>query len=314
MLLCSSMVWARHASALQTEAPRLGVVLFTPGRRLSTDDIARVTVAFSSDDLYPASTPAFMRICLDAPALAWLQVFSAGVDHPVFTMVRERGVRLTTASGAAARPIAHHVIMSLLALAHDLPGFQRDQHQKRWRPRDIDDVELRTVGVIGMGPIGTEVARLATQFGMNVIGLRRTVSSAEPCETWTFDRFHELLGLVDDLVLALPLQPATRRLIGDREMCLLRRGARIVNVGRGELIDEAALIEHLRTGHIGAASLDVFDTEPLPADSPLWELPNVIVTPHSSGNTPLASRRVEELFVENFGAWMRGEPLRNEVG
>ena len=313
VVLISAAVWDRQAAALSAAAPGLETVLFRPGDLVTADDLALVTVAFSSDDLYPASTPSFMRICLDAPALSWLQIFSAGVDHPVFAMVRDRGVRLTTASGAAAIPIAHHVVLCVLALAHDLPGFLRDQQQKMWRPRGIDDVEHRTLGVVGMGPIGTEVARLGVQFGMSVVGMRRSVSGAEPCETWTFERLDELLGRVDDLVLAVPLTTETRGMLGDRELRLLRPGARIVNVGRGELIDEPALVEHLRSGHLGGAALDVFTTEPLPPESPLWEMTNVIVTPHTSGETRLASLRTEELFVDNLGRWVRGEPLRNEV-
>jgi phosphoglycerate dehydrogenase-like enzyme len=314
VLLCSRSIWDRLEPELRGAAPGLDAVLLTPGDRITDDDVARITVAFSSPDLYPSATPALMRICLDAPNLQWFQAFSAGVDHPVFGMVRDRGVRLTTASGAASTPIAHHVILCLLALAHDLPGFMRDQQQKVWRPRSIDDVEQRTLGVLGMGPIGAEVARLGLRFGMRAIGMRRTVTGDEPCETWTFERLDELLTVVDDLVLALPITSETRNIIGARELGLMRPGARIVNVGRGELIDEPALVEHLRSGHIGGAALDVFATEPLPVDSALWDMPNVIITPHTSGETALADRRVEALFIDNLGRWARGEPLRNEVG
>ena len=313
VLLCASSVWERHRDAIETIAPGVHVVSFRAGQRVSSESIERITIAYSSGDLYPEATPAFMRVCLEAPRLEWMQVFSAGVDHPVFGMVRSRGTRLTTASGSAATPIAHHVLMSVLALAHDLPGFLRDQHQRAWSPRQIDDVEGRTMGVLGMGPIGAEVARLATAFGMRVIGMRRTVTGDEPCETWTFDRLHELLPLTDHLVLALPLTADTRTVIGDNEFALLPRGARVVNVGRGELIDEAALASHLRTGHLGGAALDVFAVEPLPPDSELWAMPNVIITPHTSGETRLAAERVDEIFLDNLGRYVRGERLRNEI-
>jgi phosphoglycerate dehydrogenase-like enzyme len=198
-------------------------------------------------------------------------------------------------------------------MARDLPGFLRDQAEHAWRQRNVGDLQDRVVGVIGMGPIGTESARLAGELGMKPIGMRRTVSGDEPCETWTFDRLDELLGIVDDLVLALPLTDDTRGLIGRRELALVRPGTRLVNVGRGELIDEPAMIEALQNGHLDAAALDVFATEPLPSDSPLWDMPNVIVTPHSSGATESSGLRAGELFVENLGRYLRDEPLRNEV-
>jgi phosphoglycerate dehydrogenase-like enzyme len=203
--------------------------------------------------------------------------------------------------------------MCLLALARDLPRFLRDQAAHAWRQRDVGDVEGRVVGVVGMGPIGIESARLAGELGMRPIGMRRTVSGDEPCPTWTLDRLAELLGTVDDLVLALPLTPETRGLIGAAEIATMRPGTQIVNVGRGELIDEPAMIEALRSGHLGGAALDVFAEEPLDENSPLWRMPNVIVTPHSSGSTESSARRAGEIFVENLGAFLHDQPLRNEV-
>jgi phosphoglycerate dehydrogenase-like enzyme len=270
-------------------------------------------VACLSGDLWPEWSSAYMRCCLGIPRLDWFQSFSAGVDSPVFGMLMDRGARLTSASGASATPIAHHVVMGLLALARRLPTLLAQQREHRWQMHDLGDLEGRSVGVIGMGPIGLEAARLCAEFGMRPIGMRRTVQGDEPCETWTFDRLDELLSSVDDLVLALPLTPDTNGLIGARELALLRPGARLVNVGRGELIDEDALVDALRSGHLEGAALDVFVTEPLPAEHPLWDLPNVIVTPHIAGATPLADDRAAAIFVDNLGRYLRGEPLRNEV-
>jgi phosphoglycerate dehydrogenase-like enzyme len=252
-------------------------------------------------------------VCLELPRLAWIHVFSAGTDHPVFGMLTDNGARLTTSSGASGVPIAHHILMCLLAMARDLAGFLRDQANHQWRLRNVGDLEGRTVGVVGMGPIGTEAARLAGEIGMRAIGMRRTVTGDEPCATWTLDRLPDLLRIVDDLVLALPLTPQTRGLIGAAEIAMMQRGARIVNVGRGELIDESAMIEALRSGHLGGAALDVFAEEPLPTTSPLWDMPNVIVTPHSSGATKSSARRADELFVENLGHYLHDRPMRNEV-
>jgi phosphoglycerate dehydrogenase-like enzyme len=169
------------------------------------------------------------------------------------------------------------------------------------------------MGIVGLGSIGAEVARLAQNLGMRVIGLRRTPSGDEPCETWETSRLHELLPLLDDLVLTAALTPDTTGLIGARELALLPEGAHIINVGRGQLIDEAAMTAALQAGRLGGAALDVFVVEPLPAESPLWDLPNVIITPHSAGGTPLAATRAADVFADNLGRYLRGEALRNEV-
>ena len=293
---------------------QVDIVEFHPGEWVDADDIVRITVACLSNDLYPGGADAYMRVVLDAPRLDWFHTSSAGIDHPVFSMITAGGARLSTGSGSSATPIAHHVVMLLLALSRDLPGLLADQRAERWRTDwHFVDLEERTVGIVGMGPIGCETARLCTALGMHPIGLRRTVQGDEPCPTWTFDRLDELLGTVDDLVLAAPLTDTTRRMIGARELAMLRPGARLVNVGRGELVDEGALVDALRSGHLAGVGLDVTVTEPLPADHPLWHLPNVIVTPHVSGETDLTERRAATLFIDNVWRYVRGEPLRNEV-
>ena len=169
------------------------------------------------------------------------------------------------------------------------------------------------MAIVGLGAIGGEVARIAPAFGMRVIGLRRNPRGDEPCETWPVSRLHELLPTVDDLVLTAPLNDDTRGLIGATELALLRPGAHVINVGRGQVLDEAALIAALQSGQVGGAALDVFEVEPLPTESPLWEMDNVIVTPHSSGNTDLAVERVIEIFADNLRRFVADEPLRNEI-
>jgi phosphoglycerate dehydrogenase-like enzyme len=314
VLFCSAAIWSQYADDIERAAPGIEVITFTAGDHISETDVGRITIAFSSDDLYPVGLPGFFKVCLESPSLQWIQVFNAGIDHPVFGMLRAKGLCLTTGSGTSAIPIAHHVVMCLLALARDLTGFLADQQRHEWRPRPVGDLEGRTMAVLGMGPIGAEVARLGQHLGMDVIGVRRSVSGFEPCETWTFERLDELLGRIDDLVLALPLTDDTRHLIGEREFGLMRRGARLVNVGRGGLVDEPAMIAALQSGQLGGAALDVMETEPLPTDSELWDLPNVIITPHTSGDSPMATRKVNELFLTNLARWHHGESLHNDVG
>lgn len=313
VLFVSARLWELVGDLLPG-ADRCDTVLFHPGTWVERADVDRITVACLSNDLYPDHADTYMRVVLDAPHLDWFHTSSAGIDHPVFSMITDRGARLSTGSGAAATPIAQHVVMLLLALSRDLPGLVADQRSRQWRTdRRFVDLEERTVGIVGMGPIGLETARLCRALGMHPIGMRRNVRGDEPCPTWTFDRLDELLATVDDLVLAVPLTADTRRLIGQRELGLLRPGARLLNVGRGELVDEAAMVDALRSRHLAGAGLDVTTVEPLPTESELWGLDNVIITPHVSGETPLTDRRGAALFAENVSRYLRGEVLHNEV-
>ncbi len=257
--------------------------------------------------------PSFFKVLLQAPKAKWLHMLAAGVDHPVFDELRSRGIRLTHSAGSSAVPIAHTVIMHVVALCRSARAFAVAQSAHEWAESDVVDVEGRTMGIIGLGSIGAEVARLAQHFGMRVIGMRRTPRGDEPCETWPTSRLHEMLPLIDVLVLTAPLTPDTMGMIGSHELSLLPTGAHVVNVGRGQVMDEAALAAALSSGHLGGAALDVFVVEPLPVESPLWDLPNVTITPHSSGGTPLATARAAEIFADNLGRYTRGEPLRNEV-
>lgn len=278
--------------------------------------MAAIDIATFSSDLWLSGRgPSFFSVLLQAPSVQWLHMFAAGLDSPLFTELRRRGMRLTNSPGSTARPIAHTVMMHLVALCRNARRFADAQQRHEWAARAIanEDLEGRTVGIIGLGNIGAEVALLAPHFGMRVIGMRRSPTGAEPCETWPVTRLHELLPLVDDLVLTAPLTDDTRGIIGADELALLRPGAHVVNVGRGELIDEDAMIAALSAGHLGGAALDVFVTEPLPAESPLWDLPNVIVTPHAAAGTPLGADRAADMFTRNLAAFVRGEPMPTEV-
>jgi len=280
---------------------------------LDADEIASIDLAVFSADLWSGNRgPSFFKVLLQAQP-KWLHIFAAGVDNPVFAEIRSRGIRLTHSAGSSAIPIAHTVIMQVLALSRAARTFAVAQSAHEWAETDVVDVEGRTMGIVGLGNIGAEVARLAQQFGMRVIGVRRSPTGDEPCETWSTDRLHELLPMVDVLVLTAPLNADTLGMIGAKELALLPAGAHVVNVGRGKVIDEPALAAALASGHLGGASLDVFVVEPLPTESPLWDLPNVILTPHSAGDTPLAAARAAEIFADNLGRFVRGEPLCNEV-
>jgi len=313
-LFCSEESFAEYGGRWRELAPGLEHVGLPEDRRLEPEELARIDIAaFTGDVWVSGRSPSFFKVVLQAPNLKWLHLFSAGTDAPVFHQIASSGVRVTNSAGAAATPIAHTVIMQMLALCRNGRPWAIDQTNKVWHPRENIDVEGRRMAIVGMGAIGAEVARLAAHFGVSVIGVRRTPRGDEPCATWPTSRLHELLPNVDDLVLTAPLTDETRGLIGAREFALLPKGAHVINVGRGPVVDEPALIAALRSGHLGGAALDVFETEPLPVDNPLWDMPNVIVTPHSSGNTDIAVARTLEIFTDNLARYVRGEPLLNEI-
>jgi phosphoglycerate dehydrogenase-like enzyme len=310
-LLLSGRVADRHAAALAAAAPGAPLVVLRDD--VLEGDPADVEIAYFSGDFYPDHVRPFLLALRDAPKLRWLHSFSAGVDNPFFGKLRERGVRLTTSSGANAVPIAHTAIWYLLALSRGAETWRDAQVRRAWERHDVADLQGLTLGVVGLGPIGLEVARIGAALRMRVIGVRRTPRGDEPCETWPLARLDELLAVADAVVLALPLSDATQHLLDARRIASMRRGAWLVNVGRGALVEEPALVAALETGHLGGAGLDVFETEPLPAESPLWSLPNVIVTPHNSGDTPGNLVRATAIFLDNLARERRGAPLRNEV-
>jgi D-2-hydroxyacid dehydrogenase (NADP+) len=313
VIFCTDTVAAVHAQTFTELLPDVEIIQLIEGVEISDADRDRITIAFFSGDAYPERSPQYLRVALKAPNLRWLHTFSAGVDSPIFQSLMAQGITVTNSSGASAAPIAQTVMMYLLALSRDLPAWFRAQQHSRWDQRRIADLEGMRLGIIGMGPIGCEVARLALAFGMRPIGMRRSVTGSEPCETWTLNRLMELVAQVDALVLAVPLSDSTRHLIDASVLNAMPKGSMLINVARGGVVDEEALITALRDGPLGSAALDVFATEPLPSESPLWAMENVIITPHSSGSTPSADERAVDVFITNLGRLAAGEALVNQA-
>ena len=271
-----------------------------------------------------------------APNLHWVQLESAGVNQLHNTPVWQSDVAITTANGVHAVQIAEYVLMSLLALGYRLPLAQRLQAKSEWQRNPFEltpfkPLELRnaTLGIIGYGAIGRQVARLATAFGMRVLATKRAGRPAAfdgwtpegtgdldgtlPTQYYTLDELPEMLPACDAVVLALPLAAQTKHLFGKAELALLPSHALLVNIGRGGLLDHDALIAALREGRLGGVALDVTDPEPLPAESPLWHMENVIITPHISGMSSHYNDRAVELFAENLRRYLQHESLLNEV-
>jgi phosphoglycerate dehydrogenase-like enzyme len=324
-LLVSSRLHAERGADISAHAQRLGIALeqvvlpADPEGRLSDADCARLDLAFFSQDIFPKFSRQFFSTVRKAPSLQWLHVFNAGVDHPIYTEMLERGVRLTTSAGSTAVPIAQTAITGLLMLARNFPRWLKAQRERRWdpmRPPDFPrDLVGQTAVVLGLGSIGSEIARLAQALGLKVIGIRRSPQQAgDPVdELHPPQKIAELLPRADWLIIATPLTAETRGLIDAAMLARLPQGACIINVARGEIIDETAMVAALREQRLGGAYLDVFEKEPLPAESPLWDLPNVLVTPHNSAAAAGNDERVYRMFLDHLGCWHHGKPLRNEV-
>jgi phosphoglycerate dehydrogenase-like enzyme len=201
----------------------------------------------------------------------------------------------------------------MLALSRNVRAWMKHQEAREWERHEFNELDGARLAVIGMGPIGLEIARLGVALNMDVEAIRRTPAGNEPCPTYGFDQLDAVLSRADWVAVALPLTDDTVNLFDAARLSRMKPGAHFINVGRGELVEEPALISALQSGHIAGAGLDVFAVEPLPQDSPLWSMPNVIVTPHSSGASPKSAIRAEKIFVENFRSFIAGAPLRNEV-
>jgi phosphoglycerate dehydrogenase-like enzyme len=254
-----------------------------------------------------------------APRLSWIHSGGAGVSHFDLDAIAARGIVLTNASGVSAPNMAEHVMGMMIALARRLPRLVLAQSRREWRDDDthaeVVELQGQTMLVVGVGDIGSAVGVRASAFGMRVHGVRRRVTEAPPGFDAMFDQ-SSLLGALadaDHVVVTLPDTPRTRRLFDATAFAAMKRGAMIYNVGRGTTIDTTALIDALRSGHLGGAGLDVTDPEPLPADSPLWDMENVLITAHTSGATPRYWERQSALITENLRRLQQGARPLNVV-
>ncbi len=312
-LFCTDTFLDEYRDRIVDIAPDLEVIALRPGEEISSADIERITIAFFSNDAWPDRAAPFFKVAMSTTNLDWFHSMSAGVDSPVFSTFLDRGARLTTSSGASAPPIAGTVMLYLLALSRNLPGWLRAQAAHEWAPAPFRELEGQRIVVVGYGPIGQEVVRLATAFRMDPVVVRRSARGDEPCPVRPLSELGDALSEADAVVVALPLAAETRGIIDATAIAALPPRAVFVNVGRGELVDQAALTDALASGRLAGAGLDVFVPEPLPPDDALWDLPNVIISPHNSGSSNGTTARVAEIFLDNLGRFVRGEPMRNEV-
>jgi phosphoglycerate dehydrogenase-like enzyme len=274
---------------------------------------------------------AFDRLLSRAPHLTWVHSATSGVERALTPAAMARDVLVTNARGVFSRPIAEHVLLMILAISRHLPELLELQRERTWQPLEGRELRELTIGIVGYGSLGRSVASLASAFGARVIALRRRPTSAEaarrgaPDDGDDFpyeavvdrvlgpDGLHELLGESDIVVLAAPLTAETESMIDESAVAAMKKESWLINVARGRLVDDTALIRALRDHRIGGAALDTFRDEPLPPSSPYWDLSNVILTPHTAWSSARVLDRSVELFCDNLVRFSRGEPLRNVV-
>lgn len=325
LALDEETISAQQQQQIHALAPNLEIV--------RTTDEQEIAAMLDSIEIVAGQLP--QALLPKATNLRWVQQWSAGadwlLDHPE---AQELDFILTNASGVHAIPISEHIFAFLLAFARNLPQAWRAQQERIWMKEDahaqdhpakqalatysradVFEVAGKTMLLIGVGEIGEYTAQIATALGMEVIGLRHNPDKSTPGvdQMLGSDELLSALPKADIIVSTVPLTEETRHMLDQKAFNQMKQGALFINIGRGGTVDQAALVEALQSGKLAAAGLDVFEEEPLPADSPLWAMDNVLITPHSSGVTPKYNERALAIFLDNLKRYQAGEKLHNVV-
>jgi phosphoglycerate dehydrogenase-like enzyme len=285
-------------------------------RRTAEQDAVLLARLAEADFLFdfPSHLPEGASVLDLAPKLKWVQTTSAGVGQQVVRMgLQESDLIITTSSGVHARPLAEFVFLALLSHVKELSRLQRDQRAHVWQRFCGDELDGKTMAIVGPGKIGVQVAQIARCFNMrvSVMGRRGGPERAQELgvdEVYTRDQLHQMLGAADAVVLSCPHTPETEGLIDRAAINAMKPGAMFVNIARGQVVDEAALLEALQSGRIAFAGLDVFQTEPLPAESPFWDLPNVLINPHSASTAFSEDQKITDILCHNLRCFLDGRP------
>lgn len=286
--------------------------------------VGNTTEAFAgktagADVLVNCFTPLtfFRETFLASPDLKWAHSLSVGVENSLFPELIASPVPLTNARGIYSRSLGEFALAACLWFDKKLDAMRRQQAEGRWVDMDVDELHGKTMGIVSYGSIGEACARLAKAFGMRVVAMRRRpeISSSDPLvdKVYGRDGLKEMMAESDFVVIASPITPDTRGMVGAAELAAMKPTAVLINVGRGPVVVEQALIDVLRSGGIRGAALDVFDVEPLPAGHAYYSLDNVLLSPHSADHTPGWSLQSMELFIRNYHRYRNGEPLENVV-
>lgn len=292
----------QYAALLRPRFPDLQFVV--------ADNEASVAAVIPDAEILLAHISFPAQVLAAAPHLGWVQIMGAGADRIVPLV--PPGVRVSRLTGSFGQRLAEYAIGYILAITQRVPEVVRNQAAHRWQPLDLGVARGRTLGVAGLGSIGSVVARLGASIGLRVTACSRHRPAMPEVETWfPAGEFPRFLGSADFIALTLPVTPETRHIVNRDVLPAMRDGAWLLNLSRGALVAEDDLLAGLRRGTPAGAVLDVFETEPLPATHPFWEMPNVIITPHHGGAA--VPEELVELFEENLGRYQRHEPLRDEV-
>ena len=253
-----------------------------------------------------------------SPRLKWLQIHPAGAERPIYRELRGRGVKVTTASGATAVTVSHSVLGALIAINRRFPLLADAQRRHAWEPRlgerSPRDLKGQCAVIVGLGPIGRNIAALLKMLGMSSIGVRRSAEPVPECDrTSPMPTCSSVLPQADWLILCCPASPLTRGIANAAVFAAMPAGSHFINVSRGEIAVEKDVIAALQSGHLAGAYLDVFEREPLDPASPLWDMPNVLISPHTASHSLGQNEAIFEIFLDNLARFRAGQKLRNDV-
>ena len=316
-------IWGERIAAA---VPPGTLSFLTAEEALAVEGPSAADIAFMTREVTGKSSPSnptaelrgFDAVVAKSPKLKWLQIHPAGAERPIYRELRARGVKVTTASGATAVTVAHSTLGAVIAINRRFPLLADAQRRHAWEPRlgerSPRDLAGQCAVIVGMGPIGRNIASLLAMLGMRSIGVRRTAEPVEPCErVVAYEQLHEVLPQADWLILCCPASPLTRGIANAAAFAAMPEGAHFINVARGEVAVEADVIAALQGGRLVGAYLDVFEREPLDASSPLWDLPNVIVSPHTASHSLGQNEAIFGIFLDNLARFRASQPLRNDV-
>lgn len=325
-LLLSAHALRTWGNRIEAAVPDGGLSFVTAEEALALAGPCDADIAFMTREVTGKSssgnpTPelrGFDTVVRKSPNLKWLQIHPAGAERPIYAELRGRGVKVTTASGATSVTVAHSTLGALITINRRFPLLADAQRRHAWEPRlgerSPRDLKGQTAVIVGLGPIGRTLAMLLKTLGMKTIGVHRSSTQVEPCDrTIAYADLPDVLAEADWLILCCPASPLTRGLANARAFAAMPDGAHFINVSRGEVAVEADVIAALQSGKLAGAYLDVFAREPLDPKSPLWDMPNVLISPHTASHSLGQNEAIFDIFLENLARFRADAPLRNDV-
>lgn len=296
----------RHIATITNQVPQVQVTVCDLEHAGEFVTEADILVAMGITDIRP--------LFLKANNLKWVHALTAGVERMIFPEIQNSNVILTNSRGIHGIPVSEHVLSIMLAFTRCLNVLLRQQMEKTWKRIYPTEIHEKTIGIVGLGSIGREIAKKAKGLGLQVLATKRNTSPEIFVDKmYSPDRLLEMLALCDFVVIALPLTEDTKDLLGIEHFTAMKRSAYLINISRGNVIRQDELVQALQDGLIQGAGLDVFAQEPLPEDSPLWEMPNVIISPHVAASSPYYLDRAIKLFADNLARFANGGEMFNII-